>query len=647
MPKAESGEDNFACRLKGVALHSKKVLVALALAAVVALFFVFGIHDLLSFEAIKESQQQVEALFKDNPTAVAAGFAALYVGVVTLNLPGATILGLLAGAIFGTLAGTVIVSFSSSIGATLACMLSRYLLRGWVSRTFPRAVSVVDKGIAREGAFYLFSLRLIPVFPFFLINLVMGLTAIRLRTFYWVSQIGMLPGTFIYVNAGSELARLTSPAEIFSPRLLLAFALLGLFPLAAKKIMGWYRRRTESEHSVTVNGPAVSRQAGDKPADDLAAEERSPHDPISPNEDLGVQAKTVADGCTDCGTCVAQCPFLAKHGSPGTIAGRLLEGGLGADAFECSLCGLCGAVCPERIAPVGMYLAMRRRAVERNEVDLSRYAPLLNYEKRGHSSLFTWYPPKETKTVFFPGCALPGTRPNITWRFFQELRKSVPDLQMVLDCCHKPSHDLGRQAHFLERFGSIRDRLVQMGVEEVIVACPNCWRVFSEYGAPLKLTTAYQVLAEEGQEEGSAMSEPGSAVDRPIVIHDPCPVRHELGIHSSVRSLVSSKGLAIRETKNAGKRTLCCGEGGGVGFHNPAFADAWARRRKRQSGEDFIVTYCAGCTASLSRVATTCHIGEILFEPREALSGKSKVAKAPFTYLNRLLLKRRLKRRET
>jgi hypothetical protein len=115
----------------------------------------------------------------------------------------------------------------------------------------------------------------------------MGLTAIRLRTFYWVSQIGMLPGTFVYVNAGSELARLTSPAGIFSPRLLLAFALLGLFPLAAKKTMGWYRRRTETRHDMTVSGPAVSRQAGDYSADDLAAEERSPHDPISPGEDLG------------------------------------------------------------------------------------------------------------------------------------------------------------------------------------------------------------------------------------------------------------------------------------------------------------------------------------------------------------------------
>jgi Fe-S oxidoreductase len=148
-----------------------------------------------------------------------------------------------------------------------------------------------------------------------------------------------------------------------------------------------------------------------------------------------------------------------------------------------------------------MFLAMRRRAVERDGLDLSRYAPLLNYEKRGHSSRFTWYPPKGARTVFFPGCALPGTRPGITWRFFEELRRSKPDLQMVLDCCHKPSHDLGRQAYFLERFGSIRDRLVEMGVEEVIVACPNCWRVFHEYGAPLEVTTAYQVLAEAGQEK--------------------------------------------------------------------------------------------------------------------------------------------------
>jgi uncharacterized membrane protein YdjX (TVP38/TMEM64 family) len=135
-------------------------------------------------------------------TAIAV-FSAVYIPVVALNLPGAVVLGLAAGALFGTLAGTVIISFVSSIGASLACLLSRYLLRDWVQRRFGEKLKKVNAGIQAEGAFYLFALRLMPVIPFFVINLVMGLTSLRLWTFYWVSQLGMLPGTVVFVNAGS------------------------------------------------------------------------------------------------------------------------------------------------------------------------------------------------------------------------------------------------------------------------------------------------------------------------------------------------------------------------------------------------------------------------------------------------------------
>ena len=169
---------------------------------------------------------------------------AIYVIVTSLSLPGAVVMTLAGGAFFGLVTGTIVVSFASTIGATLACAVSRFLLRDWVHGKFGERIARVNEGVEREGAFYLFTLRLIPVFPFWLINLAMGVTRMRLVTFYWVSQIGMLAGTVVYVNAGKELAKIDSLKGIVSPQLLGSFAILGVFPIAAKKIShGTGRRR--------------------------------------------------------------------------------------------------------------------------------------------------------------------------------------------------------------------------------------------------------------------------------------------------------------------------------------------------------------------------------------------------------------------
>jgi uncharacterized membrane protein YdjX (TVP38/TMEM64 family) len=145
--------------------------------------------------------------------------------------------------LFGLWTGLVVVSFASSIGATLACFVARFVLRDWVEGKFGDKLKTINQGVEREGAFYLFTMRLVPVFPFFVINLAMGLTRMPLRTFYWVSQLGMLPGTMVFVNAGKELGRIESLSGILSPGLIISFVILGLFPLAAKKTVGWYRAR--------------------------------------------------------------------------------------------------------------------------------------------------------------------------------------------------------------------------------------------------------------------------------------------------------------------------------------------------------------------------------------------------------------------
>ena len=206
-------------------------------------FFAFDLGRFFSLAYIKSAQAKFAALYAARPLQIIGAFFAVYVAVTALSLPGAAILTLLGGAVFGLWVGTLVVSFASSIGATMAMLVSRYLLRDSVKSRFGARLADIDKGVEREGAFYLFTLRLVPVFPFFVINLLMGLTKMKATSFYWVSQLGMLAGTLVYVNAGTQLARIDSLQGILSPGLLLSFVLLGLFPLAAKKVIDTLKAR--------------------------------------------------------------------------------------------------------------------------------------------------------------------------------------------------------------------------------------------------------------------------------------------------------------------------------------------------------------------------------------------------------------------
>ena len=221
----------------------KKLLVLVILAALVAAFFLLDLHHWLTLDGLKSSLDQFEHWRNQAPLLTAGSFFLLYVIVAALSLPGAAVMTLAAGALFGLLQGLILVSFASSIGATLAFLVSRYLLHDTVQSRFGNRLASINSGIERDGAFYLFTLRLVPAFPFFLINLLMGLTPIKAHTFYWVSQIGMFAGTFVYVNAGTQIAQLESLSGILSPELLISFALLGLFPLLAKKALSWVQRR--------------------------------------------------------------------------------------------------------------------------------------------------------------------------------------------------------------------------------------------------------------------------------------------------------------------------------------------------------------------------------------------------------------------
>jgi pyruvate/2-oxoglutarate dehydrogenase complex dihydrolipoamide dehydrogenase (E3) component/uncharacterized membrane protein YdjX (TVP38/TMEM64 family) len=221
----------------------KRLPIILLIAAAIVAWFQFDLGQYLTLDALKARQGDIAALYAANPAVVIGGYFAAYVALTALSFPGAAIMTLAGGAIFGLGLGLLIVSFASTIGATLAFLTSRYLLRDWVQGKFGARLAAINAGMERDGAFYLFSLRLVPVFPFFVVNLLMGLTPIRTLTYFWVSQIGMLLGTAVYVNAGTQLAGISSLRDVASPGLLVSFAALGLLPWIGKAVMGALKRR--------------------------------------------------------------------------------------------------------------------------------------------------------------------------------------------------------------------------------------------------------------------------------------------------------------------------------------------------------------------------------------------------------------------
>ncbi len=221
----------------------KKIVILAGLAALIAAYFIFDLGSYLTIDGIKQVATDAGAFYEENPVAVLGVFFLIYVGVTAASLPGAAIMTLAAGALFGLLIGTILVSFASTIGATLAFLASRYVLRDSIEGRFGERLKSINAGLERDGAFYLFTLRMIPAIPFFVINLVMGLTRIKTLTFAWVSQLGMLLGTIVFVNAGTQLAQIDSLQGILSPAIIGSFVLLAIVPWIAKAIIGLIKRR--------------------------------------------------------------------------------------------------------------------------------------------------------------------------------------------------------------------------------------------------------------------------------------------------------------------------------------------------------------------------------------------------------------------
>lgn len=356
--------------------------------------------------------------------------------------------------------------------------------------------------------------------------------------------------------------------------------------------------------------------------------------------------KTITKECVSCGLCVNECSFLGENGTPGDICSSFL-GGLPANLnsiFQCNLCGLCQAVCPKDLDCPASFLEIRKILQERRDTNhralsiLSEHSTICRYEALGSSSMFSLYLlPEGARSVFFPGCTLAATRSGITRTTFEYLQTILPDMGIVLDCCTKPSHDLGLNDHFLSSFRKLTSRLVRHNINRVVTACPSCHATFSKYAPELETTTVYELLA---------LNPPAFKAKHSttVSIHDTCTARYNNNIQESIRTLVKHTGAKLEEMDHSRSRAICCGEGASASCLAPHLKNKWTDLRKKEANGHRVVTYCAGCSASLADRIITTHILDLLFDSEKALCHQEKVAKAPFTYIYRLLLKKRLEK---
>jgi len=290
-----------------------------------------------------------------------------------------------------------------------------------------------------------------------------------------------------------------------------------------------------------------------------------------------------------------------------------------------------------------MFLEMRREAVDRGIAPFSEHKTMTSYEKRGVSKRYSYYSlPENCETVLFPGCTFTGTRPDTLKLLFSHLKKAVPSLGIVLDCCCKPSHDLGKADFFQKMFSEMKQFLVAHGIKKIITTCPNCHIIFKNYGNPLKVEIVYETLL------NTKLPTINQAKKLPAVsVHDPCVLRRESSIQNAVRELALAKGFKIEEMPHHRNNTYCCGEGGTVGFVMKELSNQWGNLRVHEADGRRLLTYCAGCAGFLNKKIPTDHIIDAIFNPKATLNGKGKVAKAPWTYLNRIRIKHYIKKNFT
>jgi len=335
--------------------------------------------------------------------------------------------------------------------------------------------------------------------------------------------------------------------------------------------------------------------------------------------------------CTSCGECVAPCAFLQREGTPGAVAERGSGNHNLLKAFQCSLCGLCDALCPEKLSPAAMFLDMRRQAVASGLFDRRAYKPWLNYEKLGGSAFFRRdHIPRGCATVFFPGCALAGRSPQTVLDLYKQLQHIEPSAGLVLDCCGKISHGLGLEDNFSAIISRLEKRLAKRGIKRILTTCPGCSKILRKSEDRFDILSLYEELAANGQTASVAE-------DAPVVtVHDPCPARFDEMQQQAVRTLVSQAGFRIEEMQQSGRKTRCCGQGGMVEGCVPGTLEQEGKKVMEMAGKHSVVTSCAACADSLERHLPTVHVAELEFS---RINTSARSTSSAGRWLNRLKLK--------
>lgn len=346
--------------------------------------------------------------------------------------------------------------------------------------------------------------------------------------------------------------------------------------------------------------------------------------PVSEQQQIAAPLSQMAATCNSCAECVRTCTFLQQQGTPAAIAGRGHAESNLLSAFGCTLCGLCDAVCPEGLSPSAMLHAMREEAQDRHLVGIKRYSPWLNYEKLGsHALLRRDLIPVGCSTVFFPGCSLPGSRPDAVRGLYRMLRQHDPAVGLVLDCCGKISHDLGLTERFHGVFKRFADRLHKHGITRILTACPGCNKILRRYAEQFEVVSVYEALLEEQQAgakgQGALKNEAidsnlaaGRLPRGAVVIHDPCPARFDTAQQSAVRQLVASCGYQVEELASHGTHTRCCGQGGMVEGCIPGTIKQESRTIAAETAGRPVISFCGSCCETLAATTPTAHVADLV-----------------------------------
>lgn len=474
-----------------------------------------------------------------------------------------------------------------------------------------------------------------------------------------------LVGKFVALSRLEKIERLIPDRNLFLAIVLLRIAIpfdilsygLGLFStigfasymtasfLGAAPFALIFSYASTMHVGITVSGGLLAAMAliwGHRMARAAAAEDAEESSRTAPNEEASPQFEELRSRleaeCDRCGRCMEECAFLKQNDTPGAMAASWAELPRAAElAFQCSLCGYCGVVCPSGCQPACMFDAARGAAAAGGLRPKAAHKRLLAYESIGMSALFNWGAlPVGSKRVFFPGCAMPGLRPGTTLSAFRLLREADPTIGVVLDCCGEPSRMVGLHTRFQARMTKLVAYLSEAGVEEIVVACPACLHLFDEAKVPFRTSTIYDELAE------SELRPVNTAAT--VSVHDSCLTRGSTKLHDSVRTILGKLGVSINEVAHNRGKAVCCGDCGGVKFIEPELSASWLKLRLDEVGEELLVTYCAACQSNMSEGRGSIHLLDVVLAGAKALEKKPFMPFPPLTYINRLLLKRSLRK---